>query len=44
MIKFESYLANNNNKNESNTVIIETKTSSVPMLLWLHSPDLEKGQ
>ena len=45
MIKFESYLANFNNK-KNNTAITENKeieNNSIPKFLWLHSFDLKKG-
>ena len=41
MIKFESYLVNNNNTNKSNAAIIENYINSIPILLWLHSSDLK---
>ena len=42
MIKFESYLENNDNK-RNKTTIIENQTSSIPIRLGLHSYDSEKG-
>ena len=42
MIKFESYLAINNNNNKNNAAIIENKISSMPILQWLNSSDLKE--
>ena len=43
MIKFESLLVNNNKNNKNNTAIINKNyTSSIPILLSLHSFDLKK--
>ena len=46
MIKFESFLAINNNDNKNNTATYDTKIRlalAMPIVLWLYSSDLKKG-
>ena len=46
MIKFESFLAINNNDNKNNTAAYDIKIKlalAMPIVLWLYSSDLEKG-